>query len=122
MPRFLLRRKLLVLCSACLFLLPAAVSHSWSYIDTYKQNVNMAGGTWGTYSPAYRDRAFNRVYHQYGTDWQMFYARPDGSELGHNIGYINPLYANGSATNAKALCHNIDDQSGVTWTCQATVP
>jgi hypothetical protein len=119
----LLKRKLLVLSCVGLFVLPIGAAQSWSYIDTYKQNVNMVGGVFGTYNPAFRDRAFNRVYHQYGYDWYVYYCHTDGvCNIGVNYGYVNPLYANGGVTNGKAICSNVDDNSNVTWTCQTTVP
>lgn len=115
-------KRLATLICVLLLVVPPAVANAWSYIDTYKQSVNQVGGVFGTTSPAYASRSWDRTYHQAGRYWNLFYCPTSGGCFGGNTDANNPTYASGGAVYAKSLCHNIDDNSGVTWTCQTTVP
>lgn len=112
---------------ACLLLLalPPLTAYAYSYINTYKQSQNQVGGVFGTYNggggPEYANREWNRTYHQAGYYWNLFYCDLSTC-FGGNTDANNPTYASGGASGSKSLCHNMDDNSGVTWTCQTTVP
>lgn len=112
------RRWVLLVC-ACFVLLPPAGAYAY-FVDTYWQDVNQAGGVWGT--AGYAPREWNRVWHQVGRYWNPFYCPPANPCFGGSTTSSNPSYASGSASYAAAYCQNIDDNSGVTWTCQTTVP
>lgn len=120
------RRFMLVLACLLLLALPPAAAHAWSYIDHYKQGTNRVGevfGTWdGGEGPAYASRSWNRTWHSQGYYWNLFYCPTSGTCFGGNTDALNPTYASGGAVYAKSLCHNMDDNSGVTWTCETTVP
>lgn len=113
------RARLTVL--ACLIGALSLPAIAYAYeIFTYAQGVYGVGGTYHTTGEA--PRAFNRVYHQSGYYWDVYYCQ-DGRNppcFGEVLDYHNPTYANGGASYAKSFCHNVNDNSGTTWTCQTT--
>jgi hypothetical protein len=108
---------LTLLACAILVLLPPAVAYAGVWFN-YAQGTNGVGGTFATTGYAPRDA--NRTYHAYGYYWELYYCRTDGSCFGDNIDYFNPTWALGGASYAKAFCRNLNDNSGVVWTCQTT--
>lgn len=117
--RSVARNRLLVIVSLLLLLIPPSVAFA-STIFTYAQYVNYPDEIFST--TGYASRDFNRVYHAVGYSWNPFYCNTSGSCFGGTVGTSNPTYASGSAGYAKAYCHNINDNSGVLWTCQTTRP
>lgn len=99
---------------AVLLVFPAI---SFAAIFQYAQGYNGAGGSWQT--QYYGNRSFNRVYHKDGTYWRLSYCDPGGCPTPYS-GTVNPLVDSRAWNNAKAFCYNINDNSGVLWTCQTT--
>lgn len=106
---------------ACLLLVivPPGVALAATQFN-YAQGVNGVGGTFATSGEA--NRNYNRVYHQSGKFWWVWYLH--GSSLTCvQFNSSNPTSCpNPSSTVAYAKCSNDDDNSGVTWTCQTTKP
>jgi hypothetical protein len=106
-----------LLACAILVLLPPAVAYAGTWFN-YAQGTNGVGGTYATTGYAPRDA--DRVYHAAGFWWELWYCHTDGTCFGDHQDYVNPAYANGGSSYAKAFCHNLNDNSGVLWTCQTT--
>ena|ERR1700712_4025172 len=121
------RRAKLVVMVAALALCSASVAYA-ATIFTYATGVNgTTGGVGGSgFYPnpgGYDFRNFNRVYHQAGTEWQLFYDASGGPLTIYADGTTNPLSSGGSGgSQFRPWCRNINDLSGVTWTCQTTRP
>lgn len=119
--RHLSTRVIVLIC--VLFVLIPPVIASGGTVVTYAQYQNGVGGVWchvgiGGYCGG-SPRDFNRVYHAIGYAWNPFYCW-NGNCFGGTSGTQNPIYANGGASYASPYCHNMSDNSGVTWTCQST--
>jgi hypothetical protein len=117
------KRLVLILCVIALAALVGAIRPSRAsahVIITYAQGYYGAGGTFHT--TGFGPRDFNRVYHQSGTTWWLFYCQTDGSCDNPYVGSVNPLVDNRDNGYAAAYCSNINDNSGVQWTCQTTKP
>lgn len=109
------------LAVACLLLvvLPPGVALAATQFN-YAQGVNGVGGTFATSGEA--DRNHNRVWHQAGKSWWVWYLH-NGSLTGLVFNSSNPTeYPSPSSTVAYSKCSNSNDNSGVTWTCQTTRP
>ena len=105
--------KLTTAICALLLLIPPTVA--FASIVTYATGNLGVGGTWRT--TGYANRTFNRVYHKDGYEWALYYC--DHTHCSSEIyGYANPTVDGRNFSNALALCRNIADNSGVTWTCQ----
>lgn len=87
-------------------------------IFTYAQGVNGVGGVYWT--AGYAPRDFNRVYHQSGTEWTLYYCHTDFTCTTTYSGNVNPLVDQRNQGYAQAYCENDNDDSFVTWTCQTT--
>lgn len=111
--------RLSFLVCAMLILLPPAVAYASTWF-TYAQGYFGAGGVFHTTGYAPRDA--NRVYHAYGYYWDPYYCNTSGTCFGDNTDYHNPTYSIGGASYAKSFCGNVNDNSGVQWTCQTTTP
>src|SRR5437588_12323722 len=115
-PTHLLSRvswKLVTAICALLLLIPPTVA--LANVVTYATGNLGVGGTWRT--TGYANRTFNRVYHKDGYEWALYYC--DHTHCSSEIyGYANPTVDGRNFSNALALCRNIADNSGVTWTCQ----
>jgi hypothetical protein len=115
-------RRLTVLTCILFVLIPPAIAFGGT-VFTYAQGISGIGSVWCTTGPGGNcggsPRDFDRVYHQIGYSWNPFYCW-NGNCFGGTNGTQNPIYANGSASYAIAYCHNLSDNSGVTWTCQST--
>jgi hypothetical protein len=109
--------RLTLLVCAILVLLPPAVAYAGT-VFTYAQGTNGIGQTHST--AGYGPRDLNRVYHADGYFWEVWYCRTDGSCFDDVVSNINPTRSVGGASYAKAFCHNVNDNSGVLWTCQTT--
>ena len=118
---FVRRRVLLLVCLG-LVVLPPAIAYA-SVVQTYRQSVNQVGGQWHTFDPQFASRDFNRVYHQAGRTWGLTYCYSNGSCLNYYFGTANPTVDPwGGEFYAEAWCYNVNDGSGVNWTCQTTRP
>jgi hypothetical protein len=118
------KHKLLVCVAAVMMILPPAVAYA-STVQTYRQSSNEVGGQWHTTSPEFANRDFDRVYHASGYDWGLAYCITNESNCTqYNFGNTNPFYYMGGAgaSDSSAWCYNVDDNSGVGWTCQSTYP
>jgi hypothetical protein len=107
---------LFVACALAL-LPPAAYAH-YNSVLTYAQGTFGVGGVFST--TGFNHRHFNRVYHASGYTWCVWYGLTDGSIVAQLCNTANPTVWNGEIGYAKAQCHNTNDNSGVTWTCQTT--
>jgi len=99
--------------------LPAtAAAYTW---QVYAHGQDGAGGKYATIG--YGPRENNRVYHQEGTLWWLYYCNTDGScDVNPVMGTVNPLVMNRGNGYARAVCWNKNDNSGVVWTCQTLDP
>ena len=99
--------KLVTVICALLLLIPPTVA--LANVVTYATGNLGVGG--------YANRTLNRVYHKDGYEWALYYC--DHTHCSSEIyGYANPTVDGRNFSNALALCRNIADNSGVTWTCQ----
>jgi hypothetical protein len=116
------KHKVVTVISALMLVLPPAVAYA-STVQTYKQSTNEVNGQWHTLSPVYANRDFDRVYHQSGTTWGLAMCPNEVCDRPYTFGTANPFVdPRGSAVDAEAWCENVNDNSGVGWTCQSTVP
>ena len=100
-----------------------AIAFAWSWFP-YAQGK---GGVNGQYSTiGYGPREGNRVYHELGYTWELWYQHVGGGISPVTYGSANPLVwsYNGHSDDsyAKSWCSNVNDNSGTTWTCQSTNP
>ena len=115
-----------VLAVAAALVLPS-LGGAW-VVHQYKQDRYLVGGIWSTSGvpPAFANRAFNRVYHEAGYLWGVSYCYSVDTSNCTWWWYSasNPTYDDytGAANNARARCHNYEDNSGTTWTCQTSKP
>lgn len=107
--------------SVCLILvvLPPTVAYA-GFVQTYRQSQNQQGGQWSTFDPEYANRSFNRVYHQAGTTWGLRACTYVYGCVPYDYGTTNPLTDVGG-DDLMMWCYNVNDSSGVNWTCQSTV-
>lgn len=84
----------------------------------YAQGSGGAGGLYST--PGYAPRSYNRVYHQPGYTWTVYYRHPDNSTAGVVTNTSNPTSYPAGDSYARSLCFNGNDNSGVQWTCQTS--
>lgn len=122
--RRILRPRLLLITCVLVAALPPAVAYA-STVTTYRQSVDEPGGQWHT--STYQVRDFNRVYHQSGYTWGTSYcfSSPISDCLTYYYSSANPTvdpYGSTSPYTAQAWCENLNDNSGVNWTCQTTTP
>jgi hypothetical protein len=97
----------------------ANAAYEWFNIPG-AQGTNQVGGTWST--SGFAPREGNRVWHQAGYSWWVYYQNTDNS-LGCVIfNDANPTKCEQPNGYAKSKCSNSTDNSGVTWTCQTTRP
>src|SRR5215218_20818 len=108
------RRTAIVAC-ALLVLIPPSVAYAATWFN-YAQGTNGVGGTFATTGFAPRDG--NRVWHQAGYSWWVWYQHTDNSLGCIKFNDSNPTACYNPDGYAKSKCSNSDDNSGVTWTCQ----
>lgn len=96
--------------------LPPAVAFAGTQYN-YAQGYNQPTLYWRT---GYDAHDYNRVWHQYGPTWEVFYQTTDGGIYGDVENSNNPTSWPNPIGYAEAWCHNINDSSGVLWTCQTT--
>ncbi len=120
--RTLKRHRLLLAVALTLIILPPAAAYA-STVQTYRQSANEVGGQWHTTSPVYANRDFNRVYHKSGTQWGLAYCDSVTGCCPYAFGTANPwVDPRGGGVYQEAWCYNVNDNSGVNWTCQTTIP
>lgn len=100
-----------------LFLAIPAIAYAGTQI-TYAQGVNGLGGYFHTVG--YDNREYNRVWHQPGYKWEVFYASTAGGIYCVIQNTLNPTTCPADSPYKKSYCHNISDNSDITWTCQTT--
>jgi len=100
-------------------ILPAAVTSAQTSSQvTYAQGVNGVGGDWRT--TGYAPRQWNRVWRQPGPDWGLSYQYTNGQYCCFWIDNINPTVSHYGISYGRAWCSNLEDNTGVLWTCQTT--
>lgn len=104
---------------ACVLLVLAPPMAALAHLSqsTYASGTNGAGGT---YQSSWNHHDYNQVWHQAGREWGVWYYHSDGSYTGIRINTSNPTKWEYETSYARSQCHNYDDMSGVTWTCQTT--
>lgn len=94
---------------------------AYAGIISYASGSYGAGGYYSTPGQAPRD--WNRVYHQPGYRWCLYYEAPPGTINQYECQtspYPNPFWWNHAGGYAYAWCQNVNDNSGTIWTCQTT--
>ena len=112
-------RRMAVVACALFVLIPPLVAYAGTWFN-YAQGTNGVGGTFATTGFAPRDD--NRVWHQAGSSWWIWYLHTDDTLNCIRFNDSNPTECYHSDSYAKSKCSNGDDNSGVTWTCQTTKP
>jgi hypothetical protein len=87
---------------------------------TYAQGHTSPGSVF--YTPGFGPRLYNQVWHQLGYSWDACYTHTDGSWGTCAYGNGNPTKDSNDDGYAKADCYDVDDNSGVQFTCQTTKP
>jgi hypothetical protein len=105
--------RLLALVCLALALIPPSVAYAASI--TYAQSTNGSGGYWHS---GYNSYLYNQVWHSGNAAWEVYYAQSNGSVVGDVANYNNPTQWPYSISYADSWCHNINDNTGVVWTCQ----
>lgn len=100
------------------FLLPVAVAYATTEIFTYATGTYGVNGWFKT--TGFAPRNLNRVWHNAGYYWGVAYENQVGDTYAIVTNTANPTAYNGSTLYAKSDCHNLNDNSGTTWTCQTT--
>jgi hypothetical protein len=113
------RLGVVTLACAALIAFPPAIAfagHTGHTHATYASGYYGAGGAHQTTS--WNGRSFNRVWHQNGYRWDLWYLKTDGSTSGYWYGTVNPTESPYTASYAKSVCYNYNDNSGTLWTCE----
>jgi len=111
--------RLLVLACALAVLIPPVTAYAATQF-TYASGAYGVGGVYHT--TGYNPRQYNQVWHKSGKSWEVWY------DTGNNAYCVvynssNPTRCgNPISYDARAEAWNLDDNSGVTWTAQTTVP
>jgi hypothetical protein len=71
-------------------------------------------------SEAWNHRDYNQVWHQAGNTWGVFYVTTDRIIHAWVRDTSNPTRWGGEIGYATPKCENVNDTSGVTFTCQST--
>lgn len=109
----LTRRSFVLLCIVVAFAIPAA---AFAGSNTYASGTNGIGGNYA--GPGLTSMLYNQVWHQSGWTWEVYYDY-SGQARGDVEDNMNPTKWPYSISGySEAHCHNINDTSGVTWTCQ----
>ncbi len=116
-PRWFSRTAALCALVGAAFLVFVAIAFA-SVTFTYAQGINGVGGRFNTVGYAPRD--FNKVWHEQGYLWGLYYCTPQICDLNEVTGTANPTLDSRNAGYAMAFCHNHNDNSTVIWTCQTT--
>lgn len=110
---------LLLLGLAAVAIAIPATAFAWSSVVTYAHDRGYAGFIFST--AGYGPRAWNRVYHDQGTLWDLNYCPTSGSCTTWYVGQgENPTVDPRDYGYGQAECYNLNDVSGVYWTCQTT--
>jgi hypothetical protein len=97
----------------CAVLPLAALAGSQSY---WSDSGNAGTGGYAGYNNIYQ---YNQVWHQAGNTFDVYYVMGDGYTLTGDVrNNTNPTKWPYSVSYADPWCENINDWSGVTWTCQ----
>jgi hypothetical protein len=111
--------RLIALVCFVLLALPPAVAYAFV-------QVQYALGTSGPgtlkHSDGYARREWNRVWHQPGYFWSVYYKDTSGNVSGFWQDNVNPTVSNAGISYGMAWCYNYTDDSTVTWACQTTKP
>jgi hypothetical protein len=116
------RRSLLPFVCALFVLIPPAVAYAADVQINYAQGVNGVGGAYHTSNPTYARRAYNQVWHQSGRTWTVWYQDTSGNPYCVVQNTSNPTKCSSLSDNKMSAAQNINDNSGVTWTAQTTIP
>lgn len=79
-------------------------------------------GFLGQTTDGFLARSLNRVYHNAGKTWLIYYRHSDGSVACQVQNSSNPTSCPYADSAARSVCFNVNDSGGVTWTCQTTKP
>lgn len=110
------RRTRLLLATVCVFLTLAPPSVALAASYTYASGINGQGGTYRYYY--WNSYLYNQVWHAQYYHWYVAYVLSDGSKAGEVSNWNNPTKWPYSIGYAQPECTNLDDYSGVRWTCQ----
>lgn len=111
----------LVAASAIALALPA-VAYA-ATVETYAQGQSYNSGDFIlNTTDGYITRNYSRVYHASGHEWEVWFNTSSGNSIDIVESSGNPTDNNISANNVQALCWDIGDGSGTTFTCQSTHP
>lgn len=117
------RRWKVALAVACLTLMviPPSVAYAWSAL-IYAQGYYGANGFYRT--TGFAPRNYDIAWHEAGTRWGVWYENSDGSDTppGGFYSTDNPTRIDTNVGYARSHCNNVNDNSGVQWTCQTTTP
>lgn len=111
------RRRLIFLTCALFITIPAGVA-SGGHDFQYSTGIWGVGGYHST--TGYDNRDYNRAWHQSGYKWHVFYLNDVGGFSCEVYGTINPTRCEADGAYRQSWCHNITDDSGVTWSCNST--
>lgn len=94
-------------------LTPPLVAYATNY--TYASSIDGWGGYWHS---GYNSYTLNEVWHSTLATWEVYYAQSGGGIVGDVQNNNNPTQWPYSISYADSWCHNVSDNTGVTWTCQ----
>jgi hypothetical protein len=85
----------------------------------YSQGQNGPNGT--DWSQFYGNRTYNRVWHQASTEFGLYYCLDmDGCTSVLYAAGANPIVDTRNSNPAQSYCINVNDTSGVVWTCETS--
>src|SRR2546429_3511220 len=100
------RRILLLVACLLLVLIPTTLAYAGTNLN-YAQGYYGAGGSFST--PGFGPRDYNRVWHQSGYEWWVYYAHTNGDVICFRDNTSNPTSCPYSNSYAKSWCSNITD-------------
>lgn len=113
-----------VIALICVFLvvIPPGIAYAWSALIYAQGNSFQGGGIFHT--QGYAPRNYDIAWHQPGYKWVVYYEDTSGDTHppGGFYSTDNPTRIDTNVSYDSAWCQNVNDNSGVTWTCQTTTP
>jgi hypothetical protein len=115
-----IRTRLVAAALLCgIFVVPLPASSAVAGQDfQYATGVLGVGAYYWT--SGFDNRSYNRAWHQPGYTWSVWYADTNGFTSCSVQSNTNPTRCETNGSYKQSWCHNVNDNSDVTWSCNST--